>query len=61
MRCCEDDLLHCHGVRVLHADGRDECSEDPACDAGAPAHEWGVGCAEVGCRCGEEEVVLLAA
>jgi hypothetical protein len=63
MRCCEEALAHCHGVLVRHADGRCECIEDPGCGAGAPAHDWAVGCAEVGCPCGadDEGVVLLAA
>jgi len=65
MGCCEDELAHCHGVLVRHADGRCECIEGPACDAGAPSHEWVVGCDEVGCHCGDdlgaEEAVRLAA
>ena len=63
MRCCEEALAHCHGVLVRHADGRCECLDDPGCDAGAPTHDWAVGCAEVGCPCGDEdvEVVPLAA
>ena len=62
MDCCDDELAHCHGVLVRHADGRCECLEGPACDGGPPLHEWVVGCAEVGCPCGDEErVVLLAA
>lgn len=63
MRCCEGASAHCHGVLVRHGDGREECTEDPGCDAGAPTHEWAVGCAEVGCPCGaaDEGVVLLAA
>ena len=63
MRCCEEALAHCHGVVVRHADGRCECIEDPGCDAGAPTHDWAVGCAEVGCPCGAEEpeVAPLAA
>lgn len=54
MGCCDDELAHCHGVLVRHADGRIECIEDTGCDAGEPTHEWAVACAEVGCGCGEE-------
>ena len=54
MGCCEDELEHCHGVLVRHAGGRTECIEGSACDAGDPTHDFAVGCAEVGCRCGEE-------
>ena len=61
MRCCDEELVHCHGVLVRHADGRCECIEGPGCDAAGTSHEWAVGCAEVGCPCGDEEVVLLAA
>ena len=61
MRCCEDELAHCHGVLVRHADGRCECTEHPTSDAGDPAHGWAVGCAEVGCRCGEEPAPAAAA
>ncbi len=53
MGCCDDELAHCHGVLVRHADGRCECIED--CDGGEPTHEWAVACAEEGCPCGEEE------
>jgi hypothetical protein len=53
MGCCDDDLAHCHGVLIHHDDGRTECIEDPPCDAGELTHAWAVGCAEVGCRCGE--------
>jgi hypothetical protein len=54
MGCCEDELAHCHGVLVRHADGRCECIEGPACDAAEPTHRWAVACGEVGCGCGEE-------
>ncbi len=62
MRCtdCTDELEHCHGVLVRHADGHRECVADPRCAAGEPAHGWAVPCAEVGCPCGDEEVVPLA-
>jgi hypothetical protein len=61
---CDDELEHCHGVLVRHADGRRECVEHAACDGAEPAHGWAVACTEVGCRCGGDEaaeVLLVAA
>jgi hypothetical protein len=60
MGCCGDERAHCHGVLVRHADGRTECIEGPGCDAGEPTHDWGVGCAELGCGCGEEAASAAA-
>jgi hypothetical protein len=61
MGCCEEELAHCHGVLVRHADGRCECIGTPGCGGDEPTHDWAVACAEVGCPCGGGEVVLLAA
>jgi hypothetical protein len=58
---CDDELEHCHGVLVRHADGRRECLDPPACDAVEPAHGWAVPCADLGCPCAEEPEVLPVA
>jgi hypothetical protein len=49
---CDDELQHCHGVLVRHADGRRECLELPACDGAEHGHGWAVACTELGCPCG---------
>jgi hypothetical protein len=48
---CEDDLEHCHGTAIVHADGRCECSDDIDCRALAEVHAFAVACREVDCPC----------
>lgn len=48
---CDDDLEHCHGVLVLHADGRVECWELPGCAGELVEHDHEVACDELGCGC----------
>ena len=57
---CHDELEHCHGVLVRHADGRRACLEGPGCVGAEPTHGWAVACSEVGCPCGgDDEVGVL--
>lgn len=60
---CRDDLVHCHGVLVLHADGRVECDEVDDCDEDVVTHIWEVACIDLGCGClgDEHELAFLAA
>jgi len=62
---CDDDLEHCHGVLVLHADGRVECLEVLRCEGAVVEHDHEVQCDELGCGCiGDEaglDLGLLAA
>jgi hypothetical protein len=50
---CRDDLAHCHGTLVRHADGTVECTDDgcPGTDAGL--HDLRVVCeiSDHGCSC----------
>ena len=55
---CDDDLEHCHGVLVLHADGRAECWELPRCEGEVVEHDYEVPCHELGCGCLGDEAPL---
>lgn len=54
MRCpeCDTDVLHCHGVVIVHVTGEVECTE-VGCTGRLDVHAWLVPCDEVegGCRC----------
>ena len=64
--CCGQDVDHCHGTLVLHADGTLECEDESVCGADEAQHELWVACGELGCGCvGDdapiEHELLLAA
>jgi hypothetical protein len=37
-RECDDDLEHCHGTAIMHADFSYDCSEDPDCRVPVELH-----------------------
>lgn len=49
---CAQDLEHCHGVAIEHADGVPDCTEGPPCSLPAALHAAAVPCLEVNCDCG---------
>lgn len=57
-RCCAEELDHCHGTLVLHADGSIECDDQARCAADEARHELWVACDELGCGCLGDEAPL---
>ena len=57
-RCCEQELAHCHGTLVLHADGTVECGEQATCEADDAQHGLWVACDELGCGCVGDDAPL---
>jgi len=49
---CSNDLEHCHGVAIEHADGVPDCTEATPCGLPAALHAAAVPCTEVSCDCG---------
>jgi hypothetical protein len=49
MECreCEREIVHCHDVLIVHADGSYECSGDGECSGWVETHSWVVTCAEL--------------
>jgi hypothetical protein len=46
---CLEQLQHCHGTLVVHADGRVECLDgDAGCTRLAAAHGWRTSCDDLG-------------
>lgn len=56
--CCGNDLDHCHGTLVLHADGTVECDEHATCEADEARHELWVTCDELRCGCVGDDAPL---
>ena len=57
-RCCDNELDHCHGTLVLHADGTAECEHGEVCDADEAQHELWVSCGELRCSCAGDDAPL---
>jgi len=57
-RCCDNELDHCHGTLVLHADGTTECEQGDVCDADEARHELWVSCGELRCSCAGDDAPL---
>jgi hypothetical protein len=51
MRMLTFEVAACRHTLVVHADGSAECEGEATCEADELAHEWRVGCHEVGCAC----------
>jgi hypothetical protein len=56
--CCTEDLAHCHGTLVLHADGTVECDDQATCAGDELQHELWVACHELRCGCAGDEAPL---
>lgn len=50
-RCaeCEGSVAHCHGVALVHVDGRSDCLDLDGCALPAEAHLFALSCEEPGC------------
>lgn len=48
---CRQDLEHCHGTAIVHADASADCSDGPDCALPAALHLFAISCAEVDCDC----------
>jgi len=48
---CANDLEHCHGVAIEHADGVPDCTEGSSCRLVAALHAAAVPCTEMSCDC----------
>jgi hypothetical protein len=57
-RCCDNELEHCHGTLVLHADGTAECEHGAVCEADEAQHELWVSCGELRCSCAGDDAPL---
>jgi hypothetical protein len=56
--CCGNDLEHCHGTLVLHADRTVECEHEAVCGADEAQHELWVSCDELRCGCVGDDAPL---
>lgn len=53
-RChlCEDEVWHCHGALVIHADGTTHCLQDAQCRADEVQHAFVGPCEHLLVACG---------
>lgn len=58
-RACRDGWEHCHGMLIVHAIRRVECTEDDCPGAVADMHPFFVDCEVVGCECGRSDAIAI--